>query len=389
MEIDGLKDFCRSEGQRAVLVALKEHTTWRAAAKAMGLPENTLRCRYDRIRKNAIRRGWSPEHGYTKPQPPGFGVSGVSTQYDAEGNIRSQWVKSSADKAQLLESYEYAAERLAELVLGKADPVPSPQVAAPDLMCALLLGDPHVGMLSWQPETGENWDLEIAERVLVGAVEKAVALAPPAETCLIVNLGDFYHSDNAQNRTARSGHSLDVDGRWAKVLAAGEKIMVRIINACLKKFKRVILDNVQGNHDDHSAYFLSRTLNAYFHREPRVEVCLSPALHHFWEHGKCLIGTHHGHSTKFAMLPAVMAASKSEAWGKSEHRRWYCGHVHHDSVKEFPGVIVETVNTLAARDAYAAGAGYLSGRDLKIDTWHKEHGLVNRNQVGLSMIEGA
>ena len=51
--------------------------------------------------------------------------------------------------------------------------------------------------------------------------------------------------------------------------------------------------------------------------------------------------------------------------------------------------IVEQVRTLAANDAYAAGGGYLSGRDMKLIVMHSEHGEVARTTCGIDMLREA
>jgi hypothetical protein len=309
----------------------------------------------------------------------------VRVAEDGSQSTVLQWVKTDVDRGAKVDALRQAIDGICK-DLPRAKPIAAPRSCDDDLMCVIPIGDPHIGMLSWAAETGESWDLIIAERVLIGAVEKAVALAPSAGRCLLINLGDFFHSDSQENRTARSGNQLDVDSRWARVLEVGIRIERRMIELCLAKFKRVDVDNVRGNHDDHSSVMLAHVMNAYFERNKRVSVCMNPSLHHYWEHGACLIGTHHGHQTRKERLGALMAATQPEAWGRTTHRRIYRGHEHSDSLREEPGVIVETMNTLAARDAYAAGSGYVSGRDLKIDTWHKKHGLVNRHIIGLSTL---
>lgn len=309
-------------------------------------------------------------------------VSGTSTLVRADGSVVQQWIKSRQSDEDKLEALRAAVDAICEPAKGHAAPVAEP-VTMGDLMAVIPLGDPHVGLLAWAAEGGADWDLRIAERVLTDAVQRAVLLAPPAGRCLLINLGDYFHADNQSNQTARSGHQLDVDSRWSKILAVGIRIMRTMIDACLAKFGHVTVDNVRGNHDDHSAVMLSHVLSAYYEREPRVTVEMSPALHRYHSHGRCLIGTHHGHSAKFSDLPLLMAASEPAKWGAAKHRHIYCGHVHRDKLTEYAGCKVETVNTLAARDAYAAGAGYMSARELKLDIWHTERGMIQRHSIGV------
>ena len=47
---------------------------------------------------------------------------------------------------------------------------------------------------------------------------------------------------------------------------------------------------------------------------------------------------------------------------------------------------VEQHRTLAARDAYSARGGYLSGRDAKVITYHREYGEVSRLTISSDMV---
>jgi hypothetical protein len=100
-----------------------------------------------------------------------------------------------------------------------------------------------------------------------------------------------------------------------------------------------------------------------------------------------LIGVTHGDKVKAEALPLLMAAERKQDWGETSHRVWITGHVHHTSVKEFVGCTVETVNTLAARDAWHAEKGYLSDRNMKAIIHHRQNGEVARNTVSVEMLE--
>jgi hypothetical protein len=199
-------------------------------------------------------------------------------------------------------------------------------------------------------------------------------------------LGDFFHADNQQGVTARSGNALDVDTRKQRVMVIGVRIMTYLIDAVLKRHKQVTVINEIGNHDDESAYILSLILSAHYRDEPRVEIDLSPQTFHFYRFHKVFIGVTHGYQCKPDKLGQVMAADRAVEWGETEHRYWLVGHVHHSSKKEVPGCVIESFRTLAAKDAWHAAAGYRSGRDMVRITYHKEFGEVGREIVGIKQI---
>ena len=84
-----------------------------------------------------------------------------------------------------------------------------------------------------------------------------VSSAPPSEECLIVNLADYFHSDNTSNSTAKSGNILDVDTRWGKVFLVGVRAYKEIIKMALTKHKNVRIISGKGNHDEHSIFALA------------------------------------------------------------------------------------------------------------------------------------
>jgi hypothetical protein len=86
------------------------------------------------------------------------------------------------------------------------------------------------------------------------------------------------------------------------------------------------------------------------------------------------------------VLPGVMAADRPEAWGRTRHRFWWLGHVHHQAVKELAGVVCESWNTLAANDAYGHSGGWRSRQRMSCVVLHREHGEVARFGVSPEMV---
>lgn len=361
------------------------------AAQQLGITPPRLRGLLSEARTRAARRGWAPEEGMTKPTPEGFHVKGVSHYYLADPEtgemvLKGQWVKTKIDEEHRVAALLDALQGVAEPLQGRSTYVEPPAHADEDLMCVYPMGDPHLGMYAWALESGEDFDLATGERNLVAAVDHLVALAPPAHRALIANLGDFFHSDNLDSRTRRSGHVLDTAGRWQEVLEVGIRAMRRLIDRALEKHQSVHVVNEIGNHDDHTAVMLSLALSMYYENNPRVTIDTSPDHFHWVRFGENLVGITHGNGIKLAQLPGIMAHDRKVDWGQTTYRYYYTGHVHSDKLCEFPGVVVETFRTLAPRDAYAQHAGYRSGRDMKLDILHKRWGRINRHIVGIEQI---
>lgn len=372
--------------------ALEKHGTFRKAAKACGVDRKVLARAVAAAQKKvaiaAARDGHAPGH-FDSGVAPGYLMGKVTVQRGPEGDVERTWERQSPDEQRQAELMRAAIEAMAGEVKGLAPLVRAPVATEKDLLAVYPLGDPHFGMYSWAKETGDDFDLKTARRLTLGAVDRLVSSAPAAETAIILPLGDVFHANDQTNQTPAHKHQLDVDSRFVQVLQVGIETFRHCVLRALEKHKRVIVRIVLGNHDPQAGWALAFTLAAYFENEPRVEVDLTPAAHWFFRFGKVLLGATHGDKSKPEQLLGVMACDRAEDWGQTKHRYWYCGHVHHSSVKEFPGVTVETFRTLAASDAYAAGYGYRAGRDMRAIIHHREHGEVERHRCDIGMLEAA
>jgi hypothetical protein len=322
------------------------------------------------------------------PDPPDplnsdFQAFGTSTLYDSDGNVRLTWVK--RRKEEEVEQFRLVIEAMAEALPKIEATTPRSKKFRDDTIAIYPMGDPHFGMFAWGEESGEDFDLKIAERDLCLAVDRLVDTVPACEEALIVNLGDFFHADN-QAGTTTKGTNVDTDTRWSKVLRVGVKAIRQCIESALRKHNRVTVINAIGNHDEHTAMFLSVALLNIYENEPRVTVIANPTIKHYYRFGKNLIGVHHGHTIKMQDLPFQMAVDRAQDWAETSFRYFLTGHIHHDSKKEVGGVIVESFRTLAAKDAWHTSMGYHAGRDMKSILLHKDFGEVERHTVSIEMI---
>jgi len=379
-----LKNFA-TERQNEYIDAVNELGSHRKAAKKLGVSPGTIDQAINSVKKKAALSGYSPEHDMTRTVPSPFVVKGISTYYNAEGKPSGQWVKSQVDAEKREEAIREFMQTMAADIKGLAPITPAPVLSNDDLLAVYPMGDPHFGLYSWWEEAGDDFDIKIAEDLTCGAIDRLVNSAPPAKTALLLNLGDMFHADNQQN-VSKSGHQLDVDGRWAKVQQIGLRAMLHCIKRLLEKHEKVIFRINKGNHDGHSSYALALMVSCYFDKEPRVEVDLSPAVSWYYQFGKVLVGSTHGDTIKGADMVAIMAADKPKAWGETEYRYWYVGHVHHQDTKEYRGGVVEYFRTLAARDAWHTGQGYRAGRDMRLIVLHKEFGEIERHRCDVAMI---
>jgi hypothetical protein len=190
----------------------------------------------------------------------------------------------------------------------------------------------------------------------------------------------------AEPVTPTSGHILDQDGRFSKIVQAAIRVLRQIVEMALAKHRHVFVLMAEGNHDMASSVWLRCMFKALYEREPRITVIESELPYYVHQHGATMLCFHHGHMKKNDDLPLLFAAQFPAIWGATSKRYCHTGHRHHHQEKEHSGMTVIQHPTLAARDAYAARGGWVAERQATAMTFHDQYGLVARNTVTPEML---
>lgn len=308
--------------------------------------------------------------------PEGHSLKRLSALLDADGRVIQKWVISTPDGQR---AEDFAAALRAELGdTERLSPIDAPGFTDDDLLTLYPIADQHHGLYSWAAESGDDFDLAISERLLKEQLSRLVALTPPSRRAVVLGLGDFFHTDGHDAVTVASRNQLDRDGRQAKVVNSGIRLMRWAIDLVLSKHEIVHVTIRAGNHDPMSALWLAECLAIAYENEPRVHVDLDPSLFWYARFGAVLLAATHGHTCKPGDFPAMIAAAVGQAWGECSFRYGYQGHIHHETEIEKGGVTVRTFQTIAGKDAWHASKGYLAGRSMTAITYHRDLGEVGR-----------
>ncbi len=323
-------------------------------------------------------------------KPKGHLVKGISTYLGADGSVTGQWVKTDQRKADAWAAFEAAAREHAENYRGLAEPAPFQPHAYVDQLTCYAIGDAHCGMVAWGPEAGRDFDLKIWRRELQGALDLLMAQTLPTEQAIILNVGDWFHVENAGFTTPNGGNRLDGDTRMGKIMRVGFDTMRWAIDRALQRHARVKVVNVKGNHDPQLSVMFNMWMQSVYENEPRVEIPDNFASRAYERFGSNLLGFTHGEGQPIANLPGVMASEQKELWGLTELHMWLTGHVHHKrqmKQQEYPSCLVESFQTMAPKDAWHSWKAFLSAQGVEALTFHREFGLKGRNYVGLLEVE--
>jgi len=353
------------------------------AGRDNGLTREVMKKVYTDAKRRRAKLGQEPRTA-DKPVVEGFEAKRISTYRDGEGNVLGEWLIQEQDKAQAQLAIVEAIDN-ACMGLPRIKPTKPPKHTNADLATLYTITDFHLGMYAWAAEGGEDWDMRIAEKVLINAIHDMMEGSPDSEVGIFLQLGDFLHWDGLLAVTPQNNHVLDADTRYGRLVELTLKVSRQVVDMLLEKHKRVVVFNCEGNHDQAGSVWLRKTMCAFYENEPRAEIDDTEFPYYAYLHGRTMLAFHHGHYTKIKGLPALFASEPRfrEMWGAANYTYIHTGHLHHVDTKpsEDGGAITVRHPTLSARDAYTARSGYTAHRSASAITYDKVRGKVSEAVV--------
>jgi hypothetical protein len=339
------------------------------------------------VRSRSIQQ--KPEHGEKFVVPEGQYLKRVSALTNADDEIIVKWNITDKDAQAHAAAMRATVDALKE-ELPRIQPIPAPSTGNTNLLNQYTVTDLHFGMLAWKEETGSDWDLKIAEQLLLDWFAAAIRQSPDASTAILCQLGDLLHHDAHISVTPTHAHVLDADSRLQKMIRVVIRTMRRIIRMLLEKHEHVHIIMADANHDPAGGAWLREMFAAFYEDEPRVTVDSSASTYYVHEFGLTSLFYHHGHKRKIANVDSVLVGKFREVFGRTKFSYAHLGHLHSDELKSAPTTMkVERHETLASPDAFAANGGWLSGRSAKVITYSRHFGEVGRITLTPEMVAGA
>lgn len=383
--MEELRPFCASPQQEMIVDLLAAGASRRQVAVEVGISERRVYRQLQAIKGRAAARGIDPDSNLTHDVGVGQALKGASTLYDADGNMRLQWVKSTADQESAKRAIQAASEALIDGITPLTPIKSTRKTYEKDLLTLYTITDFHVGMMATDTEGEDNWDLDIARRVMLHAIEDMAAGSPNGETAILNLQGDWLHFDSILPVTPKSQHVLDASGKFHEIVDLSLKITIDTINALAQKHKKVVVVVCEGNHDISSSIWLKKSLGKVWEKNKSIEIDQTNFPYIAYQHGEIMLAFHHGHKTKNKELPSLFASEPRyrRMWGDCTYSYIHTGHYHHteQDMAETGGAIVERHPTLAARDSYTVSGGFVSMRAAKAITYHKKLGEISRITV--------
>jgi hypothetical protein len=327
--------------QREMLEAINLHGSAKAASLALGMNKGSASDAYNAVRKKAARQGYAPEAGIDHRVAAGFKLKGYS-HFTKTANGENIWLKTEAVR-----------ER-------------------------------------WE-QAGTNFDLKIAKIELLQAAFDLIDMAPDCERMVINDLGDGTHYENMKAMTERSGHQVDFDSRFPKMIEAYLDIMEAIIEKALTKAVTVDVIINQGNHSETNDYWAAHYFRRLYGRlgSNRVNVLKNESPFIGYRMGNTFVLVHHGHKCKPEALRQIMSTDYRIDWGEAKFCYIDGGHIHHFSAKELGGAQWESFNNLAPLDKYAHDGGWRSKQAMTLVLRSRTYGDIGRYKMPIEKVWNA
>jgi hypothetical protein len=245
------------------------------------------------------------------------------------------------------------------------------------------IADLHFGRLTWNQETGADYDIKIARELFLTCIIKLIEQSKGYNISRILFIlgNDYFNVDNIANTTT-AGTPQDEDSRWKKTFKKGRELIIEGIDL-LSKIAPVEILVVPGNHDTQRTFYLGDAIECWYNNSKNVRVDNSPKVRKYYQFGKCMILFSHGRDEKLADYPLLMASEEPRMWADTKYREIHLGEIHHKkevkwlSTEEYKGATVRYMRSLVAPDAWSYTKGFISQlRAGEAFIWDEDNGLI-------------
>lgn len=387
VNLDTLYDFATNDKQVQVLNAVKNAGSNNKASKSLGIDRRTVDRIINKLEIKAAQRGIAPHRDLTHQTAEGFEAKRISTAYGDDGSVKLQWVIQEPEKRDLRQKIEAMVDGLSDDISGLKTKSKPPKSVENDYCAMYMIGDHHFGMLAdaAMKLDDDDWDIKIATKVLIDAVDRLAGRVGNAKTGVLVNVGDFFHADSSANTTTK-GTPVDVDTRIGKTFKLAGQLFQILIDRLLQVHKEVVVINVRGNHDYDMACHLSTCIELMYQKEPRLKVLENYSKFLHWEWGNNMFVYHHGDRIKPEQILQTVIKNLDDQWSAHKNRYCHLGHIHHHVERECGSMQFSWWGSLTATDQWHSDSGYGAERSMTAVVYHKDYGEDSRVKISIGQL---
>lgn len=188
------------------------------------------------------------------------------------------------------------------------------------------ISDLHLGMLSEKNVTGNNYNIQIAEKLYYNTINDVLSETADKdfEKIFFVIGNDFLNADNIFNTTTK-GTQQDNSNMWHTVVDKAIEMCINGINRLLEKSKVDVI-YVPSNHDYHTMYGVVNVLKAYYRNTKDVNILGDPSERKYVKYGNTMMCF--SHDMKIDRALEIMTTEAKDIWCKSFRCILFLGHLH-------------------------------------------------------------
>lgn len=228
------------------------------------------------------------------------------------------------------------------------------------------LADWHYNLLASYSTSGEVYNCEIAEKLLIGGIKRIIQNVKniPISKISFVTLGDVFHTDNSKQTTTK-GTQQQTEKPCNDAFRDVKRIIIKVIDMLVKELNAPLeYIYIHGNHDKDTGDYFAALIEGYYESSKNVTTDCIPHPFKCRMYGDTLVGYHHG-DTKAGLLSGLIPNDARELFGKAKRAVMKVGHLHHYEVNARGVVPIEYQPALCGSSAWEKQQGFWSERGIR------------------------
>ena len=230
------------------------------------------------------------------------------------------------------------------------------------------LFDAHIDALSIKTYSGVDSNIEENVKAFEDGFDELLAgIATFNPEIIYFPVGsDFFNTNALGLPTTKKGTGVQVSVEPEISFPMGFHALRRCIDKA-SKYCTVTVPVIRGNHDDDKTFYLGFVLGIAYEKNANVEIDDRRLSRKYYQYGNSLLGFTHGSFEKRTIndFPLRMFMENKDTWANVEHGDMFMGDIHHKQeykflrVKDFPGITMRFLRSIAVIDQYHNDRGYL------------------------------
>lgn len=220
------------------------------------------------------------------------------------------------------------------------------------------IADLHAGLLSDKFSNGNDYNLDIAEKVFFEVINDVIETNQNKkfEKVVFVLGNDMTNSDNLSSTTTKGTPQQD-SSMWFTIVNR-VTIMLEKGITMLEDIAPVDVVYVPSNHDLHTTFGIMQTLHAWFKDDKNITVDTSPLPRKYYKFGKNILAFSHDVKVKEALK--IVSTEAKDMWTDSNRVIFMLAHLHQAMIYEKQGMLeVLRLPTISGYSRWTNTQGYV------------------------------